>query len=131
MGANKHQRSIDSITRKWPALAAIFTSPIFILFVYLGDPGRGMAAWISALAISCAARFLWDLKDRAWYWLTIAIILLLHVPVILLIPWTLKRQWTYVQFLPMAILDFGVAYGIIRLVEKMIEGAHKGDPTAA
>jgi hypothetical protein len=127
MVESKHQRSIDSVTRKWAIIAGVCTSPIFIFFVYLGDPGRGMAAWVSAGAISAAARFLWDLKDRAWYWATIVVIVLLHVPLILLVPWPLRR-WSYVQLLPIGLLDFALAYGIIRLVERVIEGNRKRNP---
>jgi len=87
-----------------------------------------MAAWVSAGMISLAARFLWDLKDKAWYWITIAVIVLLHVPLILLVPWPLK-QWSYVQLLPMGLLDFGLAYGIIRLVEKVMERVRREDDT--
>lgn len=130
MGQDNHKQSVDSITRKWAILAGICTSPIFVLFIHFGDPGRGMAAWACAGMISLAARFLWDLKDRAWYWITIAVIVLLHIPLILLVPWPLKR-WSYVQLLPLGLLDFGFTYGIIRLVEKVIDGLRNGDAKTA
>jgi hypothetical protein len=120
MAENKHKQAIDSVTRKWALLAGICTSPLFIVFAYYGDPGRGQAAWVSAGAIAVAARFLWDLRTRAWFWITIAVIVLLHVPLIVLIPWP-DKQLTYVALLPAGLLDFGFAYGIIRLVENMIE----------
>src|ERR1035438_8195495 len=88
--------------------------------IYLGDPGRGRAAWLSAGAIAVAVRFLWDLRERVWFWVTIAIIVLLHVPLILLIPWP-SEQLSYVALLPVGFLDFAFAYGIIRLIENMIE----------
>ena len=81
---------------------------------------------ISVGMVSAAARFSWDLKDRVWYWITIAVIVLLHVPIILLIPWPYER-WSYIQFLPFALPDFALDYGIIRLVEKIIEGNRKAD----
>ena len=130
MSENKHKRSMESVTRKWVILAGICTSPIFILFIYLGDPGRGEAAWGSAVAVALAARFLWDLKDRTWYWVTIVVIVLLHVLLILLVPWPFKR-WSYIQLLPIAFLDFGATYGIIRLVEKVIVVIRKGDATSS
>ena len=120
MGENKHKQSIDSVTKKWAIVAGIYTSPLFILFAYFGDPGRGQAAWVCAGSLATATRFLWDLRTRVWFWLTISIIALLHVPLILLIPWPFK-QLTYIALLPAGLLDFGIAYGIIRLVENMME----------
>ena len=119
MGENRHKEAEDSITRGWAILAAICISPLYILFVYFGDSGRGRAACVSAFSIATAARFLWDLKKRVWFWGTIAIIVALHVPVILLIPWG-DQNLSYVALLPLALLDFGIAYGIIRLVENAV-----------
>lgn len=120
MGENRHKQSIDSVTTKWAIVAGICTSPLFILFTYFGDPGRGRAAWVSAISLALATRFLWDLRRRVWFWLTISIIALLHVPLILLLPWPLQ-QLNRIALLPAGLLDFGIAYGIIRLVENMME----------
>jgi hypothetical protein len=129
MAENKHKQSIDSVSRKWALLAGICTSPLFILFAYFGDPGRGQAAWVSAVAIAVAARFLWDLRGRVWFWITIAIIVSLHVPLIVLIPWPYK-QLSSVALLPAGLLDFAIAYGIIRLIENMIERVRPGKQLA-
>lgn len=120
MAEDKHKRSIDSATKKWALFAAVCTSPLFIVFAYFDDPGRGQAAWVCAISITVAARFLWDLRARVWFWMTIAIIVLIHVPLIALIPWP-DEQLSYVALLPAGFLDFLVAYGIIRLVESIIE----------
>ena len=70
--------------------------------------------------IALAARLLWDQKNRLWFWITLAIIIVLHVPAILLIPWG-DQNLSYVALLPIGLLDLGIAYGIIRLVENAIE----------
>lgn len=77
-----------------------------------------MAAAVSAGMTAVAVRYFWDLRKRTWFWVTIASIVLLHVPLILLIRWP-SKQWSYVQLLPIGLLDFGIAYGIIRLAEKV------------
>src|ERR1035438_889970 len=105
MGKNRHEQSINSVTRKWAVLTAICTSPLFVVLDYLGDPGRGQAAWVGGIAIAVAARFLWDLKNRIWYWITLAIIVLLHFPMILLVPWPFK-QLSYVALLPAVCFGF-------------------------
>jgi hypothetical protein len=117
---NRRQQAVDSLTRGWAILVAICTSPIYILFVYLGDSGRGRAAWVIAGMIALATRLVWDLKTRVWFWVTIAIITALHIPAILLIPWG-DQNLSYVALLPLGLLDLGITYGIIRLVENAIE----------
>ena len=32
--------------------------------------------------------FKWKLRDRAWFWITMTVIAALHVPLILLVPWS-------------------------------------------
>ncbi len=123
MGENRHKQALNSLTRGWALLVLICTLPIYILFVYLGDSGRGRAAWVSTGVITFAARLLWDLKTRVWFWVTLAIIALLHVPMILLIPWG-DQNLSYVALLPAGLLALGIAYGIIRLVENTIERIH-------
>jgi hypothetical protein len=112
----KGKRSWDSVTRNWSYLMALCTSPIFILYVILGDTGRGRAAWLSAMMIALVARYFWDLRNRVWFWVAIVVIVLVHVPLIVLVPWSSKHL-TYVALLPLGLLDIAFAYGIIRLVE--------------
>lgn len=119
MGENRHKQAVESLTRGWAIWAGICAAPLFILFAYLGDPGRGRAAWVSAGMIALAARLVWDLKNRVWFWVTIVVITLLHVPLILFIPWG-DQSLPYVALLPMGLLDLGITYGIIRLVENAI-----------
>jgi hypothetical protein len=63
------------------------------------------------------------------FWITIAIIVSLHVPLIVLIPWPYK-QLSSVALLPAGLLDFAIAYGIIRLIENMIERVRPGKQLA-
>jgi hypothetical protein len=125
---DKHQQSIDSVTKTWALWAGICTSPLFILFAYFGDPGRGQAAWVCALAVAVAVRFLWDLRTHAWFWITVAVTVLLHIPLIALIPWPLK-QLTYVALLPAGFADFAIVYGVLRLIENMIDRSDSGEQT--
>jgi len=116
MEGTYRRQEIYPITRKWGLLAGICTSPLFILFAYFGDPGRGRAAWISAGIVFVLIRAFWGLKKRVWFWLTVTMIVCLHVPLTLLIPWG-DQPLSYVALLPVGLLDFAIAYGIIRLVE--------------
>jgi hypothetical protein len=98
---------------------------LFFLFAYLGDPGRGMAAAGSVGMIAVAVRYFWDLRSRTWFWVTIGFTILAHVPVIVLIRWPFNK-YSYVQMLPIGLLDFAIAYGVVRLVEFAVE--RKGTP---
>jgi hypothetical protein len=125
MGESRYKRSFSSITRKWALLVSMGISLVFLFFAFLGDPGRGMAAAVSAGMIAVATRYFWDLRQRTWFWIAIGFIILINVPLIVLIPWPFK-QYSYVQMLPIGFLDFAIAYGIIRLLELVIE--KKGTP---
>jgi hypothetical protein len=115
---------MDSATRISAILAGVLMFVIYVVFDELGDPGRGQAAAISFLGVAMATGFSWDLRKRWWFWVTTAMIILLHIPLILLIPWPFK-QLSYVALLPLGLLDFGIAYGIIRLVKNTIEKVHQ------
>ena len=120
MDGSYRKQAICPITRKWGFLAGVCTSPVFILFAYLGDPARGRAAWISAGIVFVIIRAFWGLRKRLWFWTTVTMIAFLHVPLILFIPWG-NQPLSYVALLPVGLSDFGASYGIIRLMEKVIE----------
>jgi hypothetical protein len=103
------------ITKKWTYLLLLAVCPIYIVFAYFGDPGRGMAAAIGAAVITLTVRYFWDLRSFGWFWTIVAFLVILHLPLIAFIPWP-NNNYTYIQRLPFAALDFGISYGIIRLV---------------
>ena len=67
MGERHRKQELFPITRNWGLLAGICTSPLFLLFVYLGDPGKGRAAWISGGIIFVVIRAFWGLRKRIWF----------------------------------------------------------------
>jgi len=48
----------------------------------------------------------------------------LHVPLILLIPWT-SKSLPGVTLLPIALLDYAIVYGCIKLAEKVMKARHQ------
>jgi hypothetical protein len=105
------------LTKKWSWLAALFSLPLLFLFVYLGDQGRGLAAMVGGIAIVTAIRFRWDLRKRVWFWATVTVLVLAHVPLILLVKWP-NVSMPPVSLMPYGVLDFAIMYGCIKLVEK-------------
>jgi hypothetical protein len=117
MGENNPRQDIYPVTRKFGFWVALCTSPIFIVFIYLGDSERGKTAWFSAMIILMAIRMFWNLRKRVRFWITITIITLLHILLVFFIPWPFKEV-PYVALMPVGLLDLAIAYGAIRLVEK-------------
>lgn len=115
---NEPERSFASISRKWGLLVGICVSPLIFL---VHDEVKGAAAAYSAGMIAVTIRYFWDLRKRIWFWITVAFIVLLHVPIVLFVRWPFNQHYTYIQMLLPALLDFGIMYGIIRLVERALE----------
>jgi hypothetical protein len=110
----------DVFTRKWLLVMILCLVPPFFLFVLLGDPGRGRAAAICTCVCMTAIRACWDLRKHLWFWVTAAILIVLHVFLVLLIPWTGKSYPGY-TLLPVGVLDYGIVYGSLKLVEKAMK----------
>ena len=124
------QQPPSRLTQKWVLLALLCLSLLFFVFACLGDPGRGRAAYISAALITIVASARWDLRDRAWFWLMLAIVVLVHAALVLLIPWT-DRSYPGYSLLPVGVLDLGFVYVCIKLAEKIWGGTKLPQPPAA
>jgi hypothetical protein len=105
------------LTQKWGLLAGACSLLALFAFAYLGDAGRGRAAAISLAVILIAARARWDLKKFGWFWVTLVVVTGLHVPLVLFIPWT-ARSYPATTLLPIAVVDYALVYGCIKLAEK-------------
>ena len=70
--------------------------------------------------IIIVARARWDLKNYAWFWITLVVMIALHVPLVLLIPWT-SRSYPGITLLPIAAVDYVIVYGCIKLTEKTLK----------
>jgi hypothetical protein len=117
---NENQSPGDRLTPKWAVLVGLCSLPIFFLFAVLGEPGRGRIAAISAAVAMTVARARWDLRRQTWFWITQAVMIALHAPLVLFIHWPTLRL-PGIAFLPVAALDYGVVYGCIRLVERAMK----------
>jgi hypothetical protein len=61
----------------------------------------------------------WDLRKRVWFWVTIVIMVLLHLPLVMLLPWT-NNSYPGIVLLPGALLDLAIVYGSIKLAESVM-----------
>ncbi|MBZ5662516.1 MAG: hypothetical protein LAO08_19100 [Acidobacteriia bacterium] len=91
------------------------------LFDHLGRFDLVLPIINGILIIGFAVAVKWKLRRHAWFWGTMAILAALHVPLILLVPWTTK----WVPALAIAAIDSGdliVMLAILSLVGKFMEG---------
>ena len=100
-------------------VALLCASPILFIFGYLGDWDKGIGAWFCAVLMLMVIRARWDLRRYVWFWITIVFGGALQVPFIQLVPWG-NRNLTGISGLPVALLDYGIVYGCVKLVERAV-----------
>ncbi|MGA8740615.1 MAG: hypothetical protein WB561_05450 [Terracidiphilus sp.] len=108
------------LTRESAVVALLCALPFFLFFAYLGDPAKGRAAAGSVGMIVLVVWMSWDLKKHMWFWTTIATLVLLHLPLVLFIPWT-NTNYPGVVLLPFGLLDLAIMYGCIKLAERIMK----------
>jgi hypothetical protein len=107
------------LTAKSAYIALLYAVPVFVVFCFLGRWETGIGAWICSGLVFLVIRTRWDLRKHVWFWMAVAFGFLLQVPIVLLIPWN-NRNLTGISLLPVAVLDYGLVYGCVKLVEKMM-----------
>jgi hypothetical protein len=87
----------------------------------------GFNAYIISCAVAIAIRLRWKLRRHAWFWVTIALILALHIPLLFLVRWPQTNIPTIAFSLPLGIVDFLLISGAIRLAEKFFAKSESAD----
>jgi hypothetical protein len=118
MQTSNHKEKPRGLTSKSAYLALLFTVPVLLLFCLLGKWETGIGAWICAGVVLLVVRQRWDLRRHFWFWIIVALAVLVQIPVVLLIPWE-NRSLTGISLLPVGVLDYGLMYGCIKLTEKV------------
>jgi hypothetical protein len=119
MNEAKSNESQNMLTQKWALLAVAWSAPVFLFFAVLGDAGRGRAAAGFTAIMLMAVRGFWKMKSYAWFWMTIAVLIALHTLLVFLVPWP-SGTFPGLTLLPIVVLDYGIVYGCIKLVEKLM-----------
>jgi hypothetical protein len=117
MSEQSPKQVLDNLTRKSALMIALCASPLFFLFALLGDPARGRAAAICAFVVMLSARIFWSLRRHVLFWFALMIAIPCQIPLVVLNPWT-DKSYPGVVLLPIALVDFAVVCGILKLVEK-------------
>jgi hypothetical protein len=101
-------------------IVAAVLVPVLLLFMYFGHEDLGMTVFIALAAVMVAIRIRWDLRRQMWFWQTIGLVLVLHIPFFYFV--RIPPAWFHsVAMLPIVIPDCLLALGVIRVVEKFHE----------
>jgi hypothetical protein len=111
-----------SVTLSWKSGVVIFVGTILIglLFIHFGKfaLARPTIFFRDYDRHSIAMR--WELRSRVWFWITMAVIVALHLALILFVPWTTK--WVpAIMTIPIGIADLYVMLAILSIVGKFME----------
>ena len=105
----------------WAILCVILGSAVAsALLDHYGRFELALPVLNSIMVLAYLIAVKWGLRRRAWFWLTMLIIVTVHVPAILMIPWTTK----WVPAAAIAVIDsvdFYVILAILWVVERFAE----------
>jgi hypothetical protein len=102
-------------------------APVFFCFYYFGKADIGFTACIVLGMAMFAIKLRWKLRRQAWFWVTIALILALHIPFLFIVRWPQTNIPTIAFSLPLGIADFLLIRGAISLAEQVFSKDHSSD----
>src|SRR5260370_36531722 len=102
----------------------VYSMAVLLLFIYLGKWETGIGAWICTGLVLLIIRIRWDLRKHVWSWIAIVFAAFLQVPFVLIVPWN-NRNLTGISLLPIGVLDYAIMYGLIKLIEKIVQRVNR------
>ena len=107
----------------WGVLCVIFgTILLALLFVNYGRFDLARPSLISVATVALATVMRWKLRRHAWFWITMTFLAVLHLPLILFVPWTTK--WIpAIVIAPFGIVDLYAMLWVLSVVGKLVEGS--------
>lgn len=93
--------------------------PVFFIFRHFGKTDMGLSACVCIGMNLLAIRIRWDLRRHFWFWMVVAVVGALNVPLILIVQW--PRAWVPgAVLLPIGLVDLLVTLGAVYFVETFI-----------
>jgi hypothetical protein len=105
----------------WKGGLCVFFGTILLAltFVSIGKFDLARPTMVSVAMISLAITMRWKLRTHGWFWITLIILAVLHLPLILFIPWTTK--WIpAVLIAPIGIADLYLMLWVLSVVGKFM-----------
>ncbi|HEY0758716.1 MAG TPA: hypothetical protein VGD59_05600 [Acidisarcina sp.] len=110
----------------WGVLCVILGAlALLILFDHFGKLTLARPTMTSAAMVVIAIAMRWKLKGHGWFWLTMIVLAALHVPLVLLVPWTTRWIPAFI------IIPFGMADLYLMLWVLSVVGKFMGEPEAS
>jgi len=105
----------------WGVLCVIIGSmALSLVFYRFGRFDLVRPTEICAIVLGFAIVMRWKLRRHLWFWITMTVIAALHVPLILLVPWTTRWVPAFV-ITPIAIGDLFAILVILKLIGKFAD----------
>lgn len=112
---------------RWGLLVGVISLPVAMVVSHFFDPGRGRAAGIALSMMIGGLWAFWHQRRHAWFWMAVAALTIIHVVLIVVVPWT-NKSFPAPALWPVGIADFAAICGFIKLVEKAMS---RGDAASS
>ncbi len=99
---------------------------LLILFDHFGKLTLARPTMTSVAMVIVAIAMRWKLKQHAWFWMTIIVLAALHIPLVLLVPWTTKWIPAFV-IIPIGMADLYLMLRILSVVGKFMDSAEASE----
>lgn len=91
--------------------------PVLLLFIHFDKGEIGRSICIDLVGFLYAIKTRWDLRKHFWFWGILVIVVALHIPILLYIPW--PGGWVpAVAATPFAFASFLIIIWLVGLVER-------------
>jgi len=111
-----------------PTLAFILAAVLLFASLFLGHQGS-MRAFTATCYLSVAAfatGLFWGLRNRVWFWITMTVLLLFHLPLVLYAP--LSGYWLHGKNgVLIDLADFAVYFLVLAVMKRLTLGGRRGD----
>jgi len=110
----------------WGVLCVIFGTVLLgLVFTHFGRFDLARPSLISVGMVAIAAALRWKLRRHVWFWITMTILAVLHLPLIVFVPWTTK--WIpAIAIVPFGIADLYIMLWVLSVVGKFVQGSGAG-----
>jgi len=115
----------------WWANLSIFvcTFSLLLLFDHLGRPDTAMPIVDSIFVLGVLIRLNWKLRRQRWFWITLAILVAVHVLLVIFLPWD-ERFSKRGPNTGIITLDSCAVFVVFSVVRQFVQGrnARKQEP---
>jgi len=83
---------IHAAPRLWGGLTAVFCISIFLVFIALGQPQRGIVSMFAFGVVFLTFALFWECRSKWWFWSLATIISLIHLIFIFSFDWSFEKR---------------------------------------